>query len=119
MFKTKIQGSTFLNNFKTFGDSREMVAKDFRMLEYFLCKSYKSKQKSLDSARFEKFNVIMRKENRNIGFFCFSTMSLSFLASLIKSCVAGVLKRSTVQNLEIPKSQNYGWIVDGRIHRVK
>lgn len=55
-----IPSLTFLNVFKILGDSWEIAAKDFAILKNFSWKLYKSKQKSLDTARFENFNEKMR-----------------------------------------------------------
>ena len=55
-----IPSLTFLNVFKILRDSWEIAAKDFAILKHFSWKLYKSKQKSLDTARFENFNEKMR-----------------------------------------------------------
>ena len=78
-FKTMAPSSLCLNVSKSFGDSWEIVAKDFAIFEHFLCKLYKSKQKSVDSARFEKFIFKIRKENKSLRYFCSSNMSLKVL----------------------------------------
>ena len=50
----------FLNVFKILGDSWEIAVKDFVIFKHFSWKLYKSKQKSLDTARFDNFNEKMR-----------------------------------------------------------
>ena len=82
--------SIFLSIFKSLRDSWETVAKDFAILEHFLRSLSKSKQKPVDSARFVKFNVTMRKEHKGLGYFCVSTMFLFFLAALLKRYVCGI-----------------------------
>lgn len=52
-FQAKIASSTFLNVL-------EVVEKKFAVLKHFLCNFNKSKQKSVESARFEKSNVKMK-----------------------------------------------------------
>ena len=45
--------------------------------------------------------------------------SLFWLHCLRANYVAGILKRSIVQNPEILERQNYGWNPEGRIHWLK
>ena len=70
---------------------------------------------------FKKFNNIkIRKENKSLRYFCSSTVSLSSLAAFLRaSYVTRIIKRSIARNPEIPASQTYEWVAEGRIHGVQ
>ena len=88
----------------------------------FLFKLYKSKQKSVDSARFGKFNVKMRKGNksRSLNLSVLPPYrSVFWLHCLRANYITGIWKRYIVRNPEIFESQNCGWPAAGRTQWVE